>query len=155
VNLEQSKINFVFDFVQRQAFLALYPRSLTAAQFVDQLLTGIMQHSNIDLARLRSDLINLYDGTDQGRAAILRRVVDARDFVDAEYNPSFVFSEYFGYLRRGPDPGGYTFWLNQVNRFPLRDICVQHALVCSFITSFEYQLRFGTVAEHLNFECPQ
>lgn len=154
-NLEQSKIDFVADFVQRQPFLELYPRSQTAAQFVDQLLASIMQHSSLNLTQLRSDLISLYDGTDQGRAAILRRIVDNRDFIDAEYNPSFVFTEYFGYLRRGPDPGGYTFWLNQVNRFPLRDIGVQHALVCSFITSFEYQLRFGIVVEHSNFECPQ
>jgi hypothetical protein len=30
----------------------------------------------------------------------------------------------------------------------------QHALVCSFITSAEYQQRFGALATHSNAECP-
>jgi len=31
----------------------------------------------------------------------------------------------------------------------------QHAMVCSFITSGEYQLRFGQIASRNNNECPQ
>jgi hypothetical protein len=28
---------------------------------------------------------------------------------------AFVLAEYFGYLRRDPDQGGYQFWLNVLN----------------------------------------
>jgi hypothetical protein len=82
--------------------------------------------------------------------------VDTRPLIDAEYNLVFVATEYFGYLRRDGDANGLNFWLvEQVNRFPLRDTDIQHAMVCSFITSVEYQLRFGVVVTHTNAECPQ
>ena len=54
-------------------------------------------------------------------------------------------TQYFGYLRRDPDIGGFLFWLGQVNSAPLRDVTKQHAMVCSFITSAEYQQRFSSV----------
>jgi hypothetical protein len=62
--------------------------------------------------------------------------------------------EYFGYLRRDPDQDGFTFWLGQVNRYPLRDTRIQQGMACAFITSSEYQLRFGTVISHHNSDCP-
>jgi hypothetical protein len=133
----------------------LYPRSYNADQFVDNLLNSINQHSGVDLSSQRSSLIALYDGTDNGRAAILRQVADSQALIDGEYNQSFVLMEYFGYLRRDPDDGGYGFWLAQVNKFPLRNVGIQHAMACSFITSAEYQLRFNTVVTHTNRECPQ
>jgi hypothetical protein len=37
----------------------------------------------------------------------------------------------------------------------LRNPDVQHAMVCSFITSIEYQQRFGSTVTHTNAECPQ
>jgi len=95
----------------------------------------------------------LYDGTDNGRAAILRQVVDTPAFIDGEYNRSFVLTQYFGYLRRDPDQAGYNFWLGQVNNSGLRDVATQHALVCSFITSTEYQRRFSSIITHSNQEC--
>jgi hypothetical protein len=75
--------------------------------------------------------------------------------IDREYNASFVLTEYFGYLRRDPEPEGYDFWLGQVDRFPIRNIDIQHAMVCSFITSIEYQQRFSPIVTHTNAECPQ
>ena len=151
-NLDQSKTAFALDFVQRDAFLQLYPRTQTADQFVDALLS---RNSGVDFSGLRPTLISLYDGTDAGRATILRLVADDQSFSDAEYNRAFVLMEYFGYLRRDPELEGFDFWLGQVNRFPLRDVGIQHAMACSFITSIEYQLRFGSVVTHTNQECPQ
>ena len=43
----------------------------------------------------------------------------------------------------------------KINRYAIRDGNAQHAMVCSFITSAEYQLRFGSVVTHSNRECPQ
>jgi hypothetical protein len=85
----------------------------------------------------------------------LRKIADSQSFRDAEYNPSFVLMEYFGYLRRNTDQGGYDFRLGQVNKFPLRKVGIQHAMACSFITSEEYQTRSGSVVTHTNRECPQ
>jgi hypothetical protein len=153
-NLDQSKDAFALNFVQRDSFLGSYPRTQTADEFVNKLLDTIRNASGVDLLGQRSMLVSLYDGTDSGRAAILRRVADDQSFTDGEYNRAFVLMEYFGYLRRDPDPGGFDFWLDQVNRHPLHDVGVQHAMACSFITAGEYQLRFGSVVTHTNAECP-
>jgi hypothetical protein len=80
--------------------------------------------------------------------------INNRAFLDAEYNRSFVITQYFGYLRRDPDIGGFNFWLDIVNRYPLRSASGQSAMVCAFVTSEEYQLRFGPVASRANAECP-
>jgi hypothetical protein len=153
--LDQSKTAFALTFVQRVVFTNMYPRSLNANQFVNSLLGSILLNSGVDLSAHRDTLLALYDGTDNGRAAILRQVADSQLFIDTEYNRSFVLMEYFGYLRRNPDQGGYDFWLGQVNKFPLRNVSIQHTMACSFITSEEYQTRFSSVVTHTNRECPQ
>jgi hypothetical protein len=57
------------------------------------------------------------------------------DFVNSE----FVRLSYVTYLRRAPDPGGFGFWLGQLDRgndYP--------ALVTAFLQSGEYRGRFGS-----------
>ena len=152
--LDQSKSAYALTFVQRQAFLDKYKQGLTAAEFVDSLLASILTNSGADLSSQRDSLISMYDGTNTGRAKIVKTVADASPLVDAEYNRSFVLMEYFGYLRRDPDQDGLAFWLGQVNRYPLRDTRIQQGMACAFITSAEYQLRFGTVISHHNADCP-
>jgi hypothetical protein len=151
---DASKTAFALTFAQREYFLTAYPRTMTADQFVTALLQKVKDTSSADLSSQQATLTALYDGTDNGRAAILRQVADNQAFIDAEYRSSFVLMEYFAYLRRDPDLGGFNFWLGQVNRYPVRDVGIQHAMACSFITSAEYQLRFGSVVTHTNQECP-
>ena len=153
--LDQSKSDYALYFARTAAFRQEYADANTAAQFVDRMLTVVKNYSGVDISSQRASLVDLYDGTDNGRAAILRAVADNAAFIDAEYNRTFVLMEYFGYLRRDPDQGGYDFWLSQVNNFPLRNVGIQHAMACSFITSAEYQLRFSSVVTHTNQECPQ
>jgi hypothetical protein len=69
-----------------------------------------------------------------------------------EYNRSFVLMQYFGYLRRDPDPGGYQFWLNILNS-QQQGQSAAHGMVCAFITSAEYQDRFSAVHIHTNADC--
>ncbi|MDQ2855373.1 MAG: DUF4214 domain-containing protein, partial [Acidobacteriota bacterium] len=85
------------------------------------------------------------------RSLALRTAIEDFSFVQAEFNPAFVLMQYFGYLRREPDQGGYDFWLNVVNdRAPNN----YRAMVCAFITSHEYQGRFGTIITRSNQDCP-
>jgi Domain of unknown function (DUF4214) len=53
----------------------------------------------------------------------------------------FVKMEYFGYLRRDPDNGGFQFWLNKLNEFGGN--FEQAEMVKAFIVSGEYRRRFG------------
>jgi hypothetical protein len=89
------------------------------------------------------------------RPTVFRKVIEHEQYKEALYNPTFVLMQYYGYLRREPDGTGYNFWLGQLNRFPLYDLEAAHAMVCSFITSVEYQNRFGSIITHSNAECPQ
>jgi hypothetical protein len=162
-SLAQSQLDLANAFVARPEFIAKYPASLsTAGQFVDAVLATIQNDIGVNLGAQRNNLINLYNSF--GRGGVLYRLADDnaqtnpisnQAFIDAEYNRSFVLGQYFGYLRRDPDIGGFVFWLGQVSSGPLRDVPKQHAMVCSFTTSAEYQFRFGPVASRDNSECPR
>jgi pimeloyl-ACP methyl ester carboxylesterase len=156
-NLAQDQLALANQFVSRPEFLNQYPASLTLGQFVDAVIAGIKNDDGVDLGSQRSALLAL-----GSRGAVLYRISDDnmqtnpinnRAFIDAEYNRSFVASQYFGYLRRDADIGGFLFWLGQMSSVPLRDVPKQHAMVCSFTTSAEYQFRFGAIATHSNAEC--
>jgi hypothetical protein len=161
-NLAQEQLALANAFVQRPAFIAKYPLSLsTAGQFVDAVLTNLSS-IGVTLTSERGKLITLYGSL--GRGGVMYRVADDnlqtnpinnRAFIDAEYNRAFVYTQYGGYLRRDSDIRGFVFWLDQVNSGPLRDTGKLHAMVCSFITSSEYQLRFSSVVSHNNTECPR
>ncbi len=162
-NLAQAQLDFANAFVQRPEFIARYPASLsTAGQFVDAVLARIQSDLGVDLSSERQNLINLY-GT-LGRGGVIYRLADDntqtnpinnRLLIDAEYNRGFVYGEYGGYLRRDSDIAGFLFWLGQVNSGPLRDVTKQHAMVCAFVNSDEYQLRFSTIITHNQFsDCP-
>ena len=47
--------------------------------------------------------------------------VDTRPFIDAEYNKTFVATQFYEYFRRDADLPGYNFWLQEINMRPLRD----------------------------------
>ena len=47
--------------------------------------------------------------------------------------------QYFGYLRRDPEPEGYDAWLRVIERNPAD----YRTMVHGFVTSVEYRSRFG------------
>jgi Calx-beta domain/Bacterial Ig-like domain (group 3) len=160
-NLAQAQLALANGFVQRSTFTSRYPASLASADlFVDAVLANL-QTIGVSLTSERANLITLYNSL--GRGGVMYRLADDnvqtnpinnRTFIDTEYNRAFVYTQYGGYLRRDSDIPGFMFWLDHVNSAPLRDIGKQHALVCSFITSAEYQRRFSTNVTHDNTECP-
>ena len=164
-SLAQAQLDLANAFVQRAEFMARYPLSLDGPGFVDAMLATIRNDLSVDLTSQRQALIDSFNqagGGNGGRGAVVYRLADDnaqtnpvnnRAFIDAEYNRAFVATQYFGYLRRDPDMGGFLFWLGQVSSAPLRDVPKQHAMVCSFITSAEYQQRFSPLVTHANAEC--
>lgn len=150
--LDQSKSDFANSFVQRQAFINQYPASMTAAQYVDSLNAS---SGNPLTAAQRDALVNgLIAGTET-RGSVLRTIADTQTFVNREYNSAFVLMEYFAFLRRDPEPGGFDFWFFQINQFPPRDAVAQYAMVCAFLTSREYQERFSAIVTRSNAQCGQ
>lgn len=151
-NLEANKEAFVRAFVARPEFQRKYPGVMTAQQFSESLLDTVREGARVDLSFERNVLIGMYDGSD-GRARILRRLADAPAFARAEYNRAFVLMQYFGYLRRDPDQGGYDFWLNVLDNKVASASTGYRSMVCAFVTSAEYQTRFGMHVTRDNSEC--
>jgi hypothetical protein len=94
-------------------------------------------------------------GQGKTRAQVLREVIELAEFKTREYNRAFVLMQYFGYLRRDPDAGGYNFWLNVLNNRLPNDSAGYRSMVCAFITSREYQERFSSVVTRNDTECAQ
>jgi len=150
-NLESSKQAFASAWVERAEFLQRYPANWSGPQFIDALLETVKQNSGVDLSSQRASLIADWNANGS-RARIVRMVADSSAFAQAQYNEAFVEMQYFGYLRRDPEQAGFDFWLNVLNS---RDPNNYRGMVCAFITSAEYQLRFGSTVTHTNAECGQ
>ena len=152
-NLEADKQALALSMVQRTEFVQKYAGQTTANAFVNALIASIQQGSNINLTAQSANLVNRYNAganMNQSRAFALREAIDSTAFMDGEYNAAFVVMQYFGYLRRDPDDGGYDFWLSIVNS-PL--VASYRSMVCAFLTSREYQERFSTVVPRNDSEC--
>ena len=152
-NLDQLRLNFAADWVQRAAFTTKYPLTQTADQFVDALLATVQQASGVNLTGQRQTLLTEYAGQANqtaARARVVRLVADAQAFQTAEYNKAFVLMQYFGYLKRDIDQAGYDFWLNVVTNAQPGNY---RGMVCAFTTAAEYQLRFGSLTTRTNQDC--
>jgi hypothetical protein len=149
LDLEANKQAFADAWVQRPEFLQHYPADMSGSLFIDALLQMTQQSSGLDLSSLQLPLMIDWN-INQSRARIVRLVADSPAFVQSEYNGAFVVMQYFGYLRRDPDQGGYGFWLSVLNTSEQNNY---RGMVCAFVTSAEYQLRFGSNVTHTNAEC--
>ena len=158
--LEANKQAFARRWVQRADFIAEFPVSMTAAQFVDKLF---LNSGVTPTPAERNAAIAAYGtGDTDGRAAALRSVADSGSVYNAQFNAGFVLSQYIGYLRRNPndapepalDYAGFDYWLAKLNSFSLPGEDVRNEsvalarvnraeMVRAFIRSLEYRGRFG------------
>ena len=142
--LEANKQFYAEQVVLTPEFTARFPLGPGAA-YVDALFASA---GVTPTTAERTAAINAFgSGGTTGRVAALRSVVDSNSVRAADFSPSFVLSQYYGYLRRNPtdapdfNDSGYQFWLNKLNAFggDFRS----SEMVKSFITSIEYRARFG------------
>jgi hypothetical protein len=145
--LEANKQAFALRFVQRSEFLANYPRTMSATDFVNALDANA---GSVLSPQEKTTLVNELAPNPSDptlRADVLRKVSEDADLVQRELNRAFVLMEYFGYLRRNPDDApdadfsGYNFWLDKLNQFNGNYVAAE--MVKAFITSPEYRQRFG------------
>ncbi len=158
--LEANKQAFAQRWVQSSAFVAEFPLSMTAAQFVDKLFLN--SEVTPTAAERNAAIAAFGTGDVAGRAAALRSVADSSSVYNRQFNPAFVLIQYIGYLRRNPndapesglDYAGYDFWLAKMNSFSVAGEDVRNEqvalarikraeMVRAFILSSEYRGRFG------------
>ena len=150
--IEANRKTFAEEFTRRAEFRSLYD-PLSNFDYVERLFqtTGI----SVSAAE-KQTLVEGLNNQTETRASVLQKVVDGavvitegnqqfttaygRAFYDKEFNAAFVLMEYFGYLRRDPDPAGYQNWLDKLNTY---GNYIDAEMVKSFIISPEYRARFG------------
>ena len=142
--LEQNTQDFAQEFVTRAEFTALYPETMTPAQFVD----AVYQHGGITpTAAERQAALDEFNTPTGARGRVMRRVAENETLFKREFNRAFVLMQYFGYLRRNPDDlpdanlNGYNFWLSKLNQTSGNYQAAE--MVKAFIVSSEYRQRFG------------
>ncbi len=143
------KAAFSNAFTQRTEFVTNYG-GLTNTAYVTTLLgrynlTSITTpdpqtpDGNVKVTLTSAQLINALTAGTLTRAQVLRAVADSDQAFNAEFNQAFVAMQYYGYLRRTPEPSGYQAWLNYLNTHPGDS----RTMVNGFMNSQEYRLRFG------------
>jgi Subtilase family/Calx-beta domain len=150
--LVAKKSAFAADFAQRPEFKNTYD-AVSDQQFVGALLDRYGLQSittpnpatpddsspSSKITMTRADLAGRLAAATLTRAQVLRAVADSDEVSAAEFNPAFVAMQYFGYLRRDPEPQGYADWLRTLDANP-SDF---RSMVGGFVNSAEYRLRFG------------
>jgi photosystem II stability/assembly factor-like uncharacterized protein len=140
---------FPTNFAQRPEFRTAYD-SLSSTAFVNTLLdrygfqtitTPDPQNpeGGVKVSLTRADLINRLGTQTLTRAQVLRAIVESDEIRGAEFNRAYVAMQYYGYLRRTPEAGGYNNWLNYLNANPTD----ARTMVNGFMNSAEYRARFG------------
>jgi hypothetical protein len=147
-DLPAGKILLSDDWVRRPEFEDRLPVTLSAFEFVNRLMdtAGLVPYT-AERERLVSEMLS-----GKTRSQVVRDVVEFAEFKQREHHPAFVLMQYFGYLRRDPDDGGYIFWLNVLNN---RDPNNYRGMVCAFLTSAEMQERFSSLRTRTDVECGQ
>lgn len=133
--VNQKRTEFATNWVVRPDFLAEFQRGMDAAAFVAKL----EQIAGVTLANRQSIITALANNnSDAGRAIAMRAFADSQEVQTKEFNPSFVYMQYVGYLRRAPEEAGYNAWLTYLNANPTQF----REMVRGFVDSIEYRNRF-------------
>jgi hypothetical protein len=132
---------------ERAEFKSAYA-GMSDSQYVTTLLGryGLTQITTPDPAKpdgatkvtlTNTDLTNRLNAGTLTRAQVLRALADSDEVGRQELNNAFVSMQYYGYLRRKPDPAGLQAWLGVLQAGDVR------TMVNGFLNSAEYRLRFG------------
>jgi hypothetical protein len=134
--LDANKQEFLVAWTQRPAFQSRYG-GLTNQRFVDSLI------ANLGVTITKDQRNALVQSLNNGlpRTAVVERLATNDAFSQAQFNSAFVLMQYFGYLRRDPDPAGFGFWLSKLNEF--NGNFANAEMVRAFLESIEYRNRFA------------
>ena len=127
---EMLKESFISEFVQAPEFVSRY-EGMSDSQYLNMLLKTAQVSSSPQLLKAVA--------SQNTRSQILRKIAESGEVPGKFTNQAFVALQYFGYLRRDPEEGGFNRWLDELNKTG------DFAHVTSgFVDSSEYRERFGS-----------
>ncbi|HZG51455.1 MAG TPA: pre-peptidase C-terminal domain-containing protein [Pyrinomonadaceae bacterium] len=134
------RLDFSEDFLARLPVANVFSGT-TNEQFVDRALSNLgitLTSADPATGETRNSLVNALNTNAKSRAQVLRIIVESTEAVAAQFNRAFVAIQYYGYLRRTPEPQGYQNNLNALNTTNNSRL-----LINGFLNSIEYRIRFG------------
>ncbi|HYY42632.1 MAG TPA: hypothetical protein VE775_07845, partial [Pyrinomonadaceae bacterium] len=140
--LEANKVAYMDDFVQRAEFQTRYA-GLTDAAHAEEFVSRLEQTAGVRLANHAQLVGDLRSGA-RTVAQTLRAFLDSPEVNDHFIFRGFVTMQYFGYLRRDPEPAGWNAWVNVLtNGAGNIQAGDYRTLIFGFVHSQEYRNRFG------------
>jgi hypothetical protein len=139
------RLDYTEDFVARTRFVNAFSGTTNEA-YVDRLLSNLnmtLTAADPVSGETRNSLVNALNAGTKSRADVLRIIVESTEATNAQFNFAFVAVQYFGYLRRTPDPSGYQAWLNVLNNNTIDPRARPRLMIDGFMNSTEYRFRFG------------
>ncbi|HEV2801023.1 MAG TPA: DUF4214 domain-containing protein [Pyrinomonadaceae bacterium] len=123
---------FIAAWPSRADFAAKYPASLSASEYVNALLTT----AGVTVSNKDQLIAGLQNGTET-RTSVLKKIIESPEVNAKEFDPAYVAMQYYGYLRREPEPEGYNAWLTYLRNNPGD----YKRMVWGFVYSSEYRNR--------------
>ncbi|MCA1558244.1 MAG: DUF4214 domain-containing protein, partial [Acidobacteria bacterium] len=132
---QAARLAYIRDFMNRAEFQTAYGAAASADAFINALCNkaGVQPANKAQLIQMAS--------TD--KAVALQAFIDTAEVSAKFYDRGFIAMQYYGYLRREPEPAGFAFWQQKM-------IETNHDyrfMVAGFINSDEYALRFGSLQD--------
>jgi uncharacterized protein DUF4214 len=130
---EAAKVKFIEEFIKSAEFVKRY-EGLSDLEYEEKVL-------RTSQAGPSDGLREFMLGRGSPRAQILKKIVESDAVSRRTARREFVVMQYFGYLRRDPEPAGLEQWLTILdNTGDLRQV------TSGFVNSIEYRQRF--LAQH-------
>jgi hypothetical protein len=145
---QQSKNEYLQDFINRAEFKTLYGQYLSADGLIAIDATGFVNalcNKAGITPSVKQTLINELQSNAKDPAHILEDFILSPEISGVGtkfYDRGFITMQYFGYLRRDPDAAGFQFWQGKV-------VETNHDyrfMVSGFINSDEYRFRLALIS---------
>jgi len=154
---EARRADFISRFMQLPEFTNIYS-GLTAAANAAQFIAKLEEKARVTLPAStttepgqppqfgRQELIDKMQSGQFTAAQTLRAFIEQKVVWDTYFFRAFVAMQYFGYLRRDPEPAGYDDWVDVLTNgrasAGIQPGDYRH-LIFGFVYSIEYRERFG------------
>lgn len=140
--------SFVESWIRQEPFRAVYPDTMSSEHFVNRLFDTAQLKPFEEERKRQIQALN----AGKGRAEVLREVIETEEFIQRERTRGLLLMQFLLQLHRDVDykDQRHKAWMEKLDRGEAVD--ARH-IICLFLTSEEYQRRFGTVITHNNSEC--
>jgi hypothetical protein len=148
----QGKDAYLLDFMNKQEFKTLYDQYLTAdhlhATNAAGFVNALCQAAGITPASKQTLIDNLQSGQRDPAHTVEDFILtpEISNTGTKFYDRGFITMQYFGYLRRDPDSGGFSFWVGQLIGPNAPHKGDYRFMVGGFLQSDEYRFRFALIS---------